>query len=174
MVLGASGACDQPVTTRLEQPHGGSREGSNLMSLRPSNLDLSPARGWLIRLQPDPRERRPRTGEANADMTIADVTLAVFASFNSLRFLAYVPQIARAYRDQSGAEAISFATWALFLASHLSATAYAIVNQRDWTMAVVFLGNALGCGIIILIAGVKRSRHRRRCRTGESLLNQSP
>src|SRR5262249_14253188 len=109
------------------------------MSLRSSNLDLSQARGWLIRrvcchsmpaagLQPHPRERRQRTGEADPDMTIADITLAVFASFNSLRFLAYVPQIARAYKDQSGAEAISFATWALFLASHLSATAYAIVN----------------------------------------------
>src|SRR5215471_21410352 len=95
-------------------------------------------------------------------MTIPDVTLAVFTFFNSLRFLAYVPQIAKAIKDQSGAEAISFGTWALFLASHLSAMAYALVNQRDWTMAAVFLSNALGCGIIIVIAGIKRSRHRRR------------
>ena len=95
-------------------------------------------------------------------MTVADITLAVFTIFNSLRFLAYVPQIAKAIKDQSGAEAISFGTWALFLASHLSAMAYALVNQRDWTMAAVFLSNALGCGIIIMIAGIKRSRHRRR------------
>jgi PQ loop repeat len=95
-------------------------------------------------------------------MTVADITLAVFTLFNSLRFLAYVPQIAKAIRDQSGAEAISFGTWALFLVSHLSAMAYALVNQGDWTMASLFLSNALGCGIIILIAGIKRSRHRRR------------
>ena len=64
-------------------------------------------------------------------MTVADITLAVFTLFNSLRFLANVPQIAKAIKDQSGAEAISFGTWALFLVSHLSAMAYAIVNQGD-------------------------------------------
>jgi quercetin dioxygenase-like cupin family protein len=95
-------------------------------------------------------------------MTVADITLAVFTLFNSARFLAYVPQIIKATKDQSGAEAISFGTWALFLASHLSAMAYAIVNQADWTMASLFLSNAVGCGAIILIAGFKRSRHRRR------------
>lgn len=95
-------------------------------------------------------------------MTVADITLAVFTLFNSLRFLAYVPQIAKAMKDQSGAEAISFGTWALFLVSHLSAMAYAIVNQGDWTMALLFLSNAVGCGVIILIAGWKRSRYRRR------------
>jgi hypothetical protein len=86
-------------------------------------------------------------------MTVADATLAVFTLFNSLRFLAYVPQIAKAIKDQSGAEAISFGTWALFLASHLSAMAYAIVNQGDWTMAVLFLSNAVGCGVTLMIAG---------------------
>ena len=94
-------------------------------------------------------------------MTVADITLAVFTLFNSLRFLAYVPQIAKAIRDQSGAEAISFGTWALFLVSHLSAMAYAIVNQGDWAMAILFLSNAVGCGVIIMIAGWKRSQHRR-------------
>ena len=95
-------------------------------------------------------------------MTNADLTLAVFTFFNSLRFLAYVPQIAKAVKDQSGAEAISFGTWALFLVSHVSAMAYAIENQRDWTMASLFLSNALGCGIILMIAAWKRYRHRRR------------
>ena len=93
-------------------------------------------------------------------MKVADITLAMFTFFNSLRFLAYVPQIARAVKDQSGAEAISFGTWDLFLASHVSAMAYAIENQRDWTMASLFLGNVLGCGAILLIAGWKRSRYR--------------
>lgn len=38
-------------------------------------------------------------------MTIADATLAVFTFFNSVRFLAYIPQIAKAIKDPSGAEA---------------------------------------------------------------------
>jgi len=95
-------------------------------------------------------------------MTFADATLAVFTIFNSIRFLAYVPQITRAINDKSGAEAISFGTWTLFLASHTSAMAYAIVNQGDWKMASLFLSNALGCGVILAIAGWKRSRHRKR------------
>jgi hypothetical protein len=94
-------------------------------------------------------------------VTIADITLAAFTLCNSLRVVAYLPQIARAARDRSGAEAISFGTWGLFLVSHTSAMAYALVNQRDWTMALVFLGNAAGCGAILLIAAWKRSRHRR-------------
>jgi len=99
-------------------------------------------------------------------MGVADITLAVFTLCNSLRVVAYVPQIARAAVDRSGAEAISFGTWGLFLVSHMSATAYAVVNKEDWTMASVFLGNAIGCGAILLIPGYKRSRHRRRRQGG--------
>jgi hypothetical protein len=95
-------------------------------------------------------------------MTIADITLTAFTLCNSLRVVAYVPQIAKAARDRSGAEAISFGTWGLFLVSHASAMAYAIVNKEDWAMASVFLGNVIGCGAILLIAACKRSRHRHR------------
>jgi len=89
-------------------------------------------------------------------MTAADVTLAVFTLFNSLRFLAYLPQIATAIRDTSGARAISSGTWALFLASHTSAMAYAIENLGDWKMASMFLANAVGCAAILLITSWKR------------------
>jgi len=95
-------------------------------------------------------------------MTIADITLAVFTLCNSFRVVAYVPQITKAVRDRSGAEAISFGTWALFLVSHASAMAYALVNKEDWTMASMFLSNAVGCGAILLIAAWKRFRHRGR------------
>jgi hypothetical protein len=93
-------------------------------------------------------------------MMIADVTLTVFTFSNSLRVLAYVPQIATAVRDRSGAQAISFGTWGLFLVSHTSAVAYAFVNKADRTMAFMFLLNAIGCGVILLVAGWKRLRHR--------------
>jgi hypothetical protein len=93
-------------------------------------------------------------------MSIADTTLIAFTLCNSLRVLAYFPQIVSAARDRSGAEAISFWTWGLFLLSHASAAAYALVNQSDRTMASFFVGNAVGCGAILLIAAWKRSRHR--------------
>ena len=91
---------------------------------------------------------------------IADVTLAVFTLCNSLRVVAYVPQIATALRDRSGAQAISFGTWGLFLVSHASATAYAFVNKNDGAMAFMFLLNAMGCAVILLVAAWKRARHR--------------
>lgn len=95
-------------------------------------------------------------------MTIADLTLTLFTLCNSLRVVAYVPQIARAVTDRGGAEAISFGTWGLFLVSHGSAMAYALVNKEDCAMASVFLCNAIGCSAIILIAAWKRSRYRSR------------
>src|SRR5262245_10648976 len=107
-------------------------------------------------------------------MTISDITLGIFTLFNSLRFLAYLPQIARAMKDRSGAEAISFGTWTLFLFSHISAAAYAIENQRDWTMATLFLGNALGSGVVLLIAVWKRSRHRQKSRADTILCKTYP
>jgi hypothetical protein len=38
-------------------------------------------------------------------MTIADITFVAFTFCNSLRILAYIPQITKAITDQSGAEA---------------------------------------------------------------------
>ncbi len=98
-------------------------------------------------------------------MTPADITLAAFTLCNSLRVLAYLPQIARAARDPGGAQAISFATWGLFLLSNVSAVAYALVNKDDWTMAAVFLANGLGCTAILSIGAWKRAHYRRRMRT---------
>jgi hypothetical protein len=107
---------------------------------------------------PDRNARR----KGDRKVTVADFTLAMFTLCNSLRVLAYVPQIAKAAADRSGAEAISFSTWGLFLLSNTSAVAYALVNKADWTMATMFLANAVGCSTILLIGAWKRSQHRHR------------
>jgi hypothetical protein len=95
-------------------------------------------------------------------MTAADITLAVFTLCNSLRVVAYVPQITKAATDHNGAQAISFATWGLFLFSNVSAMAYALVNKDDWLLASMFLANGIGCAAILSIGGWKRARHRKR------------
>jgi hypothetical protein len=56
----------------------------------------------------------------------------------SLRFLAYIPQIIKAIIE-SGAEAISFWTWGLFLAANAPAIAYAVENKQDWTTAFMLV-----------------------------------
>jgi hypothetical protein len=110
-----------------------------------------------------PPEQWPRpTIEDDRDMTTADITLVAFTLCNSVRVAAYLPQITRAATDRGGAQAISFTTWGLFLLSNVSAVAYALVNKDDWAMAVMFLGNAIGCTAIILIGAWKRTQHRKR------------
>jgi hypothetical protein len=93
-------------------------------------------------------------------MTVADITLAAFTLCNSVRVVAYVPQIAKAAVDSGGAQAISFTTWSIFLLSNVSAIAYALVNQNDWAMASMFLANAVCCGAILALGAWKRSQHR--------------
>jgi hypothetical protein len=53
-------------------------------------------------------------------MTFADITLAVFTFRNSVRFVVYIPQIAKAVRDQSGAEAVALGTWGPSLSGRLA------------------------------------------------------
>ena len=92
-------------------------------------------------------------------MPIEDITMAAFATCNSLRIFAYLPQMLKAARDANGASAISFTTWGLFLAANLSTAAYAIVNQSDWWMAGCFVLNALCCFLILTIAAFKAVRY---------------
>lgn len=90
------------------------------------------------------------------------VVLWTFASVNSVRIFAYIPQILKAARDRHGAVAISTATWGLFLASHLTTILYAVLVLGDAVMALVFFGNALACAAILGVTAVKRRAHRRR------------
>jgi hypothetical protein len=91
-------------------------------------------------------------------MPLDQVTLTLFATFNSVRILAYIPQIRKAAIDVNGASAISFTTWGLFFLSNLSTVAYAVVNRADLGMAFCFAGNAACCVVILAIAVWKRYR----------------
>ena len=92
-------------------------------------------------------------------MSAADITLLVFTLCNSLRVLAYAPQIAKAAKDNSGAQAVSFATWGLFLFANVSAVAYALVNRSDWGLAACFSINAICCVAILVVAYRTRRIH---------------
>jgi hypothetical protein len=97
---------------------------------------------------------------------IPETVLSLFAAINTVRVIAYVPQITRAARDQNGATAISYTTWGLFFVSHLSTIAYALVCQGDALLALIFLGNAIACLAIIAVTFFKRRRHRQFTRHG--------
>ncbi len=89
-------------------------------------------------------------------MSPAEVTLLLFTACNTLRVLAYVPQIVRIARDHEGAKAISYTTWGLFALSHLSTVAYAVVHVGDVTLAFVFGGNTAACIAILGLTYWKR------------------
>lgn len=94
-------------------------------------------------------------------MTPADMALALFTACNSVRILAYLPQILRVGRDTNGATAISYTTWVLFGFSHLSTAGYALLVVSDPLMAAVFVGNAACCLIILGLTAYKRAVHAR-------------
>lgn len=86
-----------------------------------------------------------------------EIAITAFAVSNSVRVLAYVPQILRVARDRDGAAAVSCLTWLMFALSHLSTVAYALIVIEDWRMAAIFGVNLLCCLAIIGITCHKRA-----------------
>jgi hypothetical protein len=107
-------------------------------------------------------------------MTLEEVTLALFTACNSMRIVAYVPQIVKAAADKSGASSISMTTWLLFLIAHLSTVAYALVNRSDWGLAAAFAGNAACSVAILAIAYWKRRSHAKCLHAAEVELRWTP
>lgn len=86
--------------------------------------------------------------------------LAAFVITNTVRIVAYLPQLIKAASDSNGATAISTLTWGLFLISNLMTVAYALVCLGDLLMAVLFVGNAIACLAIVVVTIVKGRRHK--------------
>jgi uncharacterized protein with PQ loop repeat len=104
-------------------------------------------------------------------MSLEEITLTLFAACNSIRVVAYIPQILKAANDKNGTSSISFMTWFLFLLAHLSTVAYALINRSDWGLAACFAVNAICCVAILGIAYWKRRSHAKRlCHADRSAL----
>jgi hypothetical protein len=58
-------------------------------------------------------------------MTMADLSLVVFAACNVLHIAAYIPQSSKLARHPGAAASFSYATWALFTAANPSTAVYA-------------------------------------------------
>lgn len=95
-------------------------------------------------------------------MTLAEGTLVAFTAFSGLRLISYLPQIHKVARDTNGASAISYLTWLLWTASHISTGFYAAINLRDPLLAIASALYALCCLAVIALTVIKRSRNRLR------------
>lgn len=89
-------------------------------------------------------------------MALEDATFAVFAFFNALQIVSYLPQIICVARDRNGATAISYSSWAIWLAGAAATVAYATINIWDVWLALVNAVHAACCLIVILLTAFKR------------------
>jgi Na+/alanine symporter len=96
-------------------------------------------------------------------MTIAAVAYYLFAFFNTLRIVSYVPQIYRVARDTRGASCISYLTWMLWTAANASTSFYAFANLGDLMLGLVHLLNTVCCLTVIGLTLFKRRQYRRHC-----------
>jgi uncharacterized protein with PQ loop repeat len=78
-------------------------------------------------------------------MDAVEIAATSFAVCNSLRVVAYIPQIVSLARQQDGARAISCLAWTSFTASHVTAVVYAVIVVSDARMAALFAANAACC-----------------------------
>jgi len=96
-----------------------------------------------------------------SSISLDQITMAAFATCNSMRMFTYIPQIRKAATDRNGATAISYTTWGLFLVANLSTVAYALINRSDWHLAACFTCNAICCVVIPVVACFRRRSYRR-------------
>lgn len=93
-------------------------------------------------------------------MTPAEASLLAFSVFTGVRLVSYLPQIYRVARDENGAAAISYSTWAMWTGCHVSTGAYAAINLDDHFLAAASGLYALCCMTVIALTASKRYRFR--------------
>lgn len=98
----------------------------------------------------------PMSGE----LTLQAIT-TIYAVCNALRVLSYVPQILAVARENSGAHAISLASWLFWFVSHAVTAVYGAAVLNDPLLAGMMWGNAAGCLAIAAITITKRRRYGR-------------
>jgi uncharacterized protein with PQ loop repeat len=91
-----------------------------------------------------------------------DVFTWLFLIANAGRVLAYMPQIASAWKCPSGAKSVSLLTWSYFTFAHLTALMYALVVLQDSKSAWVFAANLSFTSLLVTLLIFKRYQHRRR------------
>jgi hypothetical protein len=89
----------------------------------------------------------------------SNLVVVVFLAVNTLRTLAYGPQIWAAVRHPEGARGISVITWSYFALSHLTGAAYSLVITHDANLVASFLGNFVACALLVgVVAWQRRTR----------------
>ena len=90
-------------------------------------------------------------------MTMIDAIGLAFGFFNLLRLVSYLPQIVVVARDRTGATAISFSCWTIWICANASTGLYAWVKLGDTSLAIISAFNAACCLVVLSLAIYKRA-----------------
>lgn len=86
----------------------------------------------------------------------AQAILVAYSACNALRVVSYIPQVIRIAADRNGAEAISLATWWMWIAANATTALYAWVNLGDLPLAILNALNTLCCVLVVGLTAWKR------------------
>jgi hypothetical protein len=98
-------------------------------------------------------------GEPVAMIVAGAMVAAFFVVFNAARVFLYIPQIATCCRDRQGCPTINLLTWCSWLIANASTGLYMWMFQQDLLGLCLNLGNALMCGVTVVVTVVKRKQH---------------
>lgn len=85
-----------------------------------------------------------------------DIVSWLFVVSNGGRILAYLPQIAAAWRCPAGARSVSLVTWSYFAFAHATALLYAILVLNDLRATWIFVGNFAVTAFLVAVLLWKR------------------
>jgi hypothetical protein len=102
-------------------------------------------------------------------MTDHDWVVVVFAVFNALRIVSYLPQIRCVANDHHGASAISCLTWSIWIGANASTSLYAWMLLGDRWLTVIHAIYAACCVTVVLLTLRQRRRFRAARRADASM-----
>jgi hypothetical protein len=82
----------------------------------------------------------------------------IYAIDGSILFLLYLPQILAVYRDRTGAQSISLATWGLWMVSSINTGLYAHFVSKDFLFTMMSIANFAGTAGVVAMTLVRRSQ----------------
>jgi hypothetical protein len=86
----------------------------------------------------------------------AELAVVFFTICNTMRALAYLPQLVRVLRDREGAAAISCSAWFLFSLANMSTVLYAGFVLHDRITTAIFLVNTLFSSAVLIATLLQR------------------
>ena len=94
----------------------------------------------------------------HGDLALQAIT-AIYAVFNTVRLVSYVPQISAVARESTGAHAISLTSWLVWTMTHAVTAVYGATVLGDPLLASMMCGNVAGCFAVVALTVSKRRRY---------------